>query len=172
MLKGGTITDVNKKSDSINNIHNWTTAFIIHMDILLKKWPSKAKEYLKCMHNIRLASARSSNNGWVIYDEQFSQKRFVITRRHHSWDLIDQELWILHVATNNASSANNASHIRGLNMQTWNDNPRQFNSSFNSGQNLPSRGNFPFRAGGFQRPRQICFRFNQERCTFEKKMQI
>ena len=59
--------------------------------------------------------------------------------------------------------------MRGLSMQTWNDNPRQFNSSFNSGQNLPSRGNFPFRAGGYQRPRQICFRFNQERCTFGKK---
>jgi hypothetical protein len=56
-------------------------------------------------------------------------------------------------------------------MQTWNDNPRQFNSSLNSGKNLPSRGNFPFRAGGFQSPRQISFRFNQERCTFGKKNQ-
>ena len=36
---------------------------------------------------------------------------------------------------------------------------------------LPSRGNFPFRAGGFQSPRQISFRFNQERCTFGKKNQ-
>ena len=137
------------------------------MDILLEKRPSKAKEYLKYMHNIRLASSRSSNNGWVIYDEQFRLKK--VRYPSSSWGLIDQELWILYVATNNASSANNASHIRGLNMQTWNDNPRQFNSSFNSGQNLPSRGNSPFRAGGFQRPRQICFRFNQERCTFGKK---
>jgi hypothetical protein len=45
---GGTITVVS------NFIHNWTTAFILYMDILLKKWPSKAKEYLKYMHNIRL----------------------------------------------------------------------------------------------------------------------
>jgi len=57
-------------------------------------------------------------------------------------------------------------------MQTWNDNPRQFNSSFNSGQNLPSRGNSPFRAEGFQRPRHIYFRFNQERCTFEKNANL
>ena len=83
--------------------------------------------------------------------------------------MINQELWILYVAKNIASSANNASHIRELNMQTWNDNPHQFNSSLNSRQNLPSRDNFPFRAGGFQSPRQISFRFNQERCTFGKK---
>ena len=43
VLKRGTITVFNKKSDSINNIHNLTTAFIIYMDILLEKWPSKAK---------------------------------------------------------------------------------------------------------------------------------
>jgi hypothetical protein len=43
VLKRGTITVFNKKSDSINNIHNWTTAFIIYMDILLEKWSSKAK---------------------------------------------------------------------------------------------------------------------------------
>ena len=170
VLKGGTITVVNKKSDSIINIHNWTAAFIIYMNILLEKWPSKAKEYLKYMHNIRLASSRSSNNGWVIYDEQFRSKR--VCYPSSSWGLIDQELWILYVATNNSSCANNASHIRGLNIQTWNDNPRQFNSSFNSGDNLPSRGNFPFRAEGFQRLRQICFLFNQERCIFGKKMKI
>ena len=40
VLKVGTIIVVNKKSDYINNIHNWTTAFIIYMDILLEKWPS------------------------------------------------------------------------------------------------------------------------------------
>ena len=170
VLKGGTITVVNKKSDSIINIHNWTAAFIIYMNILLEKWPSKAKEYLKYMHNIRLASSRSSNNGWVIYDEQLRSKR--VCYPSSSWCLIDQELWILYVATNNSSCANNASHIRGLNIQTWNDNPRQFNSSFNSGDNLPSRGNFPFRAEGFQRLRQICFLFNQERCIFGKKMKI
>ena len=75
VLKGGTITVFNKHSDSINNIHNWTTAFIMYMDILLEKWPSKAKEDLKYMRNIRLASSRSSNNGWVIYDEQLRSKK-------------------------------------------------------------------------------------------------
>ena len=41
------------------------------MDLLLENWATKAKEYLKYMRNIILASSRSSNNGWVIYDEQF-----------------------------------------------------------------------------------------------------
>ena len=107
------------------------------MDILLEKWPSKAKEYLKYMYNIRLASSMSSNNEWVIYDEQFRSKK--VRYPPSSWYLINQELRILDVATNNASSANNANHMRELSMQTWNDNPRQFNSSFNLGENLPSR---------------------------------
>jgi hypothetical protein len=63
--------------DSAVRMHDPVSAHI-HLKIkektwrgkLLEKWPSKAKEYLKNMHTIRLASSRSSNNGWVIYDEQ------------------------------------------------------------------------------------------------------
>ena len=163
--------------DSTVGMHDPVSAHI-HLKIkektwrgeLLEKWPSKAEEYLKRMHNIRLASSRSSNNGWVIYDEQPRLKKGSLSLV--VMGLIDQELWILYVATNNASSVNNASHIRGLNLQTWNGNPRQFNSSFNSGQKLPSRGNPLFRAEGFQMPRHICFRFNQERCTFGKNANL
>jgi hypothetical protein len=39
VLKGGSLTVVNKKPDTVLNIESWTTAFVIYMDILLEKWP-------------------------------------------------------------------------------------------------------------------------------------
>ncbi|VDI17586.1 Hypothetical predicted protein [Mytilus galloprovincialis] len=65
VLKGGALTVVNKKPDSLNNIEIWTSAFMIYMAILLEKWPMKAQEYLKYMQSIRLASSRGTNNGWA-----------------------------------------------------------------------------------------------------------
>ncbi|CAG2231054.1 unnamed protein product [Mytilus edulis] len=38
VLKGGALTVVNKKPDSLNNIEIWTSAFMIYMAILLEKW--------------------------------------------------------------------------------------------------------------------------------------
>ncbi|CAC5401664.1 unnamed protein product [Mytilus coruscus] len=63
VLKGGSLTVVNKKPDSLNNIEIWTSAFMIYMAILLEKWPMKAQEYLKYMQSIRLVSSRGTNNG-------------------------------------------------------------------------------------------------------------
>jgi hypothetical protein len=39
VLKGGTLTVVNKKPGSINSIHSWSTDFMIFMDIMLEQWP-------------------------------------------------------------------------------------------------------------------------------------
>jgi hypothetical protein len=48
------------------------------MDILLEKWPFRAREYLIYMQNIRLAASSCQNNGWLVYDEQYRlKKKFV-----------------------------------------------------------------------------------------------
>ena len=75
VLKGGSFTVVNKKSDTVLNIESWTTAFVIYMDILLEKWPFRAHEYLKYMHNIRLAASSCQNNEWLVYDGQYRLKK-------------------------------------------------------------------------------------------------
>ncbi|CAG2225484.1 unnamed protein product [Mytilus edulis] len=75
VLKGGALTVVNKKPDSLNNIEIWTSVFMIYMAILLEKWPMKAQEYLKYMQSIRLASSRGTNNGWAVYDDQYRLKK-------------------------------------------------------------------------------------------------
>lgn len=69
VLKGGSLTVVNKTPDTVLNIESWTTGFVISMNILLEKWPFRAREYLKYMQNIRLAASRCQNNGWLVYDE-------------------------------------------------------------------------------------------------------
>lgn len=171
VLKGGMFTVVNKKIESIHNIHTWTTAFIIYMDILLEKWPSKARELLKYMQSIRLAASRSSNNGWSVYDEQFRLKKARFPSS--SWALIDHELWILYVATggsqgtdyvsggyNTYSASTTSRNIDARNMQT-------------ASSNFPSHNTFRnFRSGTSydgQRARQKCFRYNEGRCTFGRK---
>lgn len=159
VLKGGTLTVINKKSDSIHNIHTWTNAFIIYMDILLDKWPGKAKEYLKYMHNIRLAATRNAN-GWVAYDEQFRLKK--VRFPSSSWGLIDQELWIVHVATHYSTNLPASASSSGYESRQFNVHVGQ-----NTGNN---QSTFQSRTGGgFQRVRQRCFRFQEDRCTFGKK---
>ena len=44
-IKGGQVTVVQKKQSPINNIHVWTSAFIIYMGVMLEKWPNKGHEY-------------------------------------------------------------------------------------------------------------------------------
>ena len=61
VLKGGSLTVVNKTPDTILNIESWTTGFVISMNILLEKWPFRAREYLKYMQNIRLLLLLSIN---------------------------------------------------------------------------------------------------------------
>ena len=41
---------------AITNTQTWTTAFIVYMFIYLEKFPGKAQEMLRYMHNVRLAA--------------------------------------------------------------------------------------------------------------------
>ena len=173
VLKGGALTIVNKKPNSVNNIHSWTTAFMIFMDIMLEKWPFKAREYLKYMQSIRIAASRGCNNGWVAYDEQYRIKKTRLP--FSSWALIDQELWVLYIVTNSAGHQTDEfgiSNSRSPTSYSYNstlDNqnrPHFRNGISNYGQNFDNS----FRARvAVQRFRQKCFRFNEERCTFGKK---
>jgi hypothetical protein len=83
VLKGGSLTVVNKKPDTVLNIESWTTAFVIYMDILLEKWPFRAREYLIYMQNIRLAASSCQNNGWLVYDEQYRLKKARLNSRRN-----------------------------------------------------------------------------------------
>ncbi|CAC5380850.1 unnamed protein product [Mytilus coruscus] len=59
VLKGGALTVINKKPESLSNIETWTSAFLIYIALLLENWVSKAQNYLKYMQSIRLASSRN-----------------------------------------------------------------------------------------------------------------
>ena len=69
-IKGGQLIVVQQKQSPINNMHVWTSAFIISMEVMLEKWHNKGHRYLKYMYNVRLAAERGSGTGWVTYDEQ------------------------------------------------------------------------------------------------------
>lgn len=99
VVKGGVLSVVTKRPNSIRSIQVWTSAFMVYASVMLEKWPNKGSEFLKYMHIIRLAASRGCNQGWISYDEQFRLKksRAPVT----SWGLIDNELWMLYVTTPN-----------------------------------------------------------------------
>lgn len=119
-------------------------AFVVYMDILLEKWPFRAREYLKYMQNIRLAASRGQNNGWLVYDEQYRLKQAGFPSS--SWWVIDQELWILCVATSNLSNTMIANRNSGK--EPFSENSVHF-------KNQLSHQPFQFRSGSnFGRTRQ------------------
>lgn len=74
------------------------------MSILIEKWPMKAQQFLKYMQSIRFAASKFVNSGWVQYDEQYRLKK--ARYPESSWGIIDQELWVLLVATESVRSFN------------------------------------------------------------------
>ena len=56
VIKNGQLVVARQHLRAITNIHTWTTAFIVYMSIYLEKFPGKAQEMLRYMHNVRLAA--------------------------------------------------------------------------------------------------------------------
>ncbi|CAG2193979.1 unnamed protein product [Mytilus edulis] len=94
---GGLLTITPQRQSTITNLHVWTSAFIIFMDIVLEKWPNKGQEFLKYMFNVRLASSRGYGSGWAIYDEQYRLRKARCPQS--SWAELDMELWVMYVST-------------------------------------------------------------------------
>ena len=62
-IKGGQLTAVQQKQSPINNIHVWTSASIVYLEVMLEIWPNKGHEYLKYMYNVPLAAERGPGTG-------------------------------------------------------------------------------------------------------------
>ena len=109
---------------------------MIFIDIMLGKWPFKAQEYLKYMQCIRLAASKGYNNGWIAYDEQYRLKKTRLP--FSSWALIDQELWVLYVATNSVSHPTAELGITNSRSST------SYNTNFDNNLN-PEQNNYRIR---------------------------
>lgn len=160
VIKGGQLTVVKQKQNAITNIHVWTSAYMVFMDVMLEKWPNKGQELLKYMHTVRFAASRGSNTGWVGYDEQYRLRkaRFPYT----SWRDIDMELWLLYVSSPQlqvqrvdfggqaipASAGNNSTQVV---VPRWAPNIQKG------------------KGGSFQRGFRACWGFNGGKCQFGSK---
>lgn len=133
-IKGGSISIMPKKASSINNIHVWTSAFIIYASVLLEKWPEKGAEYFKYMQIVRLAASRGCSGGWILYDEQYRLRKSRSPTT--SWGVVDGELWMLCVTTPNNSSYGNYSS------QNQSNNSAYSNYGTQNQSNNSAYGNF------------------------------
>ena len=81
-----------KNVKSLDNIRDWTDAFLIFSAVLIKKFPGIANELLHYMSLIRDAEARSQGSlAWVAYDENFRMRQSV---QPQSWAKINTDLWL------------------------------------------------------------------------------
>lgn len=168
VMRGGVLTLVNKKPDQINNIHVWTSAFIIFMSIVLEKRPNKAQEMLKYMQSVRFAASKCNSNNWVQYDEQYRLKKG--NYPESSWGLIDQELWVLFVATGHTIPST-ISTVKPTDQTLSNSQHYQTQQS----NFRPSQSTY-FRSGETAKQDNKCFKFNSgnycrfgKSCRFEHK---
>ena len=92
------VSQMNKvlKTKSIDNIDNWTDAFLNYSRILLEKHNCMAHDLLSYMSIIRGALSDSSFDRLYLYDQQFRLRKALNPSR--PWSQIDGNLWLRFVA--------------------------------------------------------------------------
>lgn len=173
VIKNGQLVIEKQHLKPINNINTWTTAFTIFMSIYLEKFPGKAQDMLKYMHNIRLAAGRQGHLGWAKYDEQFRLKM----ERHptSSWGVVDVELWVMFISPGQLQQSPSHSFDR----DTWGGNNGP-SYPFRNATGTRTQAQYPgpnsYGAGAGFKPRQStsklsrpignCYAFNRGSCSF------
>ena len=92
LVQGELVLQQKQQHQKINNIEQWTDAFVIYTSVYCQVHTHKFQDLLKYMCNIRIAAKRCSqyNFGWKQYDEQFRLK--LAQSPTSSWANIDLEL--------------------------------------------------------------------------------
>jgi hypothetical protein len=80
----------------IDNIDQWTSAFIVFISIFCKVHVSRFQELLKYLHTVRLGASRSTSLTWKLYDEQYRLRK--VQNTSSSWACVDTELWLAYMS--------------------------------------------------------------------------
>lgn len=81
-----------KQTKTVQNIREWTDAFIVFMFIHMKKFPDKCGDLLQYCALIREAESRSGGSmAWRTYDENFRMRQAL---QAQSWASLNYDLWL------------------------------------------------------------------------------
>ncbi|XP_069114905.1 uncharacterized protein [Argopecten irradians] len=100
----GQLVAKDKNAKRINNIADWTDAFIIYTSIYSAAHPERVHELLKYIQTIRLGAGRCNGMGWRSYDEQFRLRRS--QDPCSSWATVDTELWLIYLSPSISTTLN------------------------------------------------------------------
>ena len=89
-LNGTIETRPREDKTQIQNISQWTDAFIIFMSVYIVSHSQEAPNLLKYMYNIREAASKRAGFAWRSYDVQFQLRQEVSPA---SWAEINTDLW-------------------------------------------------------------------------------
>ncbi|OWF51513.1 uncharacterized protein LOC110449062 [Mizuhopecten yessoensis] len=95
IINGELVAKEKRKIVRINDIDQWTDAFIIFMSIYTSEHPEDISGLLKYMHSVRTGAKRVTGLSWKAYDEQFRLRKAQIYTK--PWNQIDQELWLIYM---------------------------------------------------------------------------
>ena len=88
----GEIEVKKRPSKAIDNIHDWTDAFLIFISIMIQKFPEMSADLLQYLSLIREAESRShGSKAWLTYDERFRMRQALYPQ---SWAKINMDLWL------------------------------------------------------------------------------
>ena len=144
--KGNVVWLENKAKPVIEDIEEWTDAFLVFSSVYLSAHPSRVLELLKYAAIVRDAAARFYGWGWRIYDVQFRHRQQRAPTR--SWAILDGELWQVQVGSQPIRPANASKH----------SNRQGSGPNVNQGGRGRGRGRGQYNKG--PRREQYCFRFN------------
>ncbi|KAK3107096.1 hypothetical protein FSP39_007069 [Pinctada imbricata] len=89
----------------IDNIDQWTDAFLIYASIYSIANPPTANSLFKYMHTVRLGASRFGGSGWKNYDI-------------HAWSSVDQELWLLFMNSKPQQEKESSTNLKGNSTQS------------------------------------------------------
>jgi hypothetical protein len=95
--KAGNFSVQQKAEKKLQNIFQWTSAFLCYMKVYLMGGNNKKNTFdmLDYVEDIRFAATKWGGYGWRTYDEQF--RVLMSSCPSMKWNEINQRLWLLHI---------------------------------------------------------------------------
>ena len=95
----------------VQNIEQWTNAFLIYISVYLQNYPDRTHELLQYVYNIRECAARQGGFAFREYDEQFRLRQAACTIPMN-WSVMNNDLyWRIMMVKDNGPSRRRQTHV-------------------------------------------------------------
>ena len=127
-----------ERESSITNFHKWEQAFRAYSNIHTQEHPDRATELIQYNHVIFTASSSYQWQNIYLYDREF--RTHLSYYREHSWGIILQQAWLMHLKDRINQGFNNGQGKFGNNNNNHSRACHEACKRFNKGLCTAGRG--------------------------------